>query len=117
MNLHNSDNIMVGWTGASQDAPVSTKAGKTNSVQSTTRKIGLLNKKLQLRSFAAYSGLSARVWLCGFLFLSKSMLSVSLIKSKSLYIPIVLLTLSLRLLKYKNYYLYIFLYDKVLLYV
>jgi len=32
---------MVGWAGASQDAPVSDEAGKTNSVQFTTRKIGL----------------------------------------------------------------------------
>ncbi|WP_230675328.1 ash family protein [Yersinia pseudotuberculosis] len=32
---------MVGWTGASKDAPVSGMAGKTNSVQFTTHKIGL----------------------------------------------------------------------------
>ncbi|MDY4381296.1 ash family protein [Pectobacterium brasiliense] len=32
---------MVGWAGAPQGAPVSDEAGKTNSVQSTTRKIGL----------------------------------------------------------------------------
>ncbi|WP_155276608.1 ash family protein [Pectobacterium brasiliense] len=32
---------MVGWAGAPQGAPVANKAGKTNSVQSTTRKIGL----------------------------------------------------------------------------
>ncbi|MZG33373.1 hypothetical protein E4659_03300 [Dickeya dianthicola] len=33
--------IMVGWAGAPQGAPVSDEAGKTNSAQSTTRKIGL----------------------------------------------------------------------------
>ncbi|EBP3213071.1 ash family protein [Salmonella enterica subsp. enterica serovar Portland] len=33
---------MVGWAGAPQGAPVANKAGKTNSVQSTTHKIGLL---------------------------------------------------------------------------
>ncbi|MBN3057119.1 ash family protein [Pectobacterium brasiliense] len=32
---------MVGWAGAPQGAPVPDEAGKTNSVQSTTRKIGL----------------------------------------------------------------------------
>ncbi|WP_420916642.1 hypothetical protein [Pectobacterium polaris] len=32
---------MVGWAGAPQGAPVSDEAGKTNSVQSTTCKIGL----------------------------------------------------------------------------
>ncbi|WP_390216062.1 ash family protein [Brenneria goodwinii] len=32
---------MVGWAGASKDAPASCNAGKTNSVQSTTHKIGL----------------------------------------------------------------------------
>ncbi|WP_201765880.1 ash family protein [Dickeya dadantii] len=32
---------MVGWAGAPQGAPVSDEAGKTNSAQSTTRKIGL----------------------------------------------------------------------------
>ncbi|WP_335337918.1 hypothetical protein [[Enterobacter] lignolyticus] len=33
---------MVGWAGAPQGAPVANKAGKTNSVQSATNKIGLL---------------------------------------------------------------------------
>ncbi|WP_281350988.1 ash family protein [Budvicia diplopodorum] len=32
---------MVGWAGASKDAPVSGMAGKTNPVQFTTQKIGL----------------------------------------------------------------------------
>jgi len=30
---------MVGWTGASQDAPVSSMAGKANPVQSATRRL------------------------------------------------------------------------------
>jgi hypothetical protein len=36
-----SSSSMVGWAGAPQGAPVSSMAGKTNSVQSITRKIGL----------------------------------------------------------------------------
>ncbi len=32
---------MVGWAGASQDAPVSDNAGYANPVQSTTREIGV----------------------------------------------------------------------------
>lgn len=31
--------IMVGWAGAPQGAPVANKAGKTNSVQSTTHRL------------------------------------------------------------------------------
>ncbi|UPK82009.1 ash family protein [Proteus vulgaris] len=34
---------MVSWTVASQDAPVSNRAGKANSVQFTTSKIGLFS--------------------------------------------------------------------------
>ncbi|WP_165934267.1 ash family protein [Sodalis ligni] len=37
---------MVGWAGAPQGAPVANEAGKTNSVQSTTRKIGLFRWRL-----------------------------------------------------------------------
>lgn len=33
--------VMVGWVGASSEAPVSVQAGKTNLAQSTTSKIGL----------------------------------------------------------------------------
>ncbi|EPC5642039.1 MULTISPECIES: ash family protein [Proteus] len=34
---------MVGWTVASKGAPVSNRAGKANSVQFTTSKIGLFS--------------------------------------------------------------------------
>ncbi len=47
--------IMVGCVGASSEAPVSDNAGKTNSAQSTTRKIGLFGGgyKNQLSEAAA----------------------------------------------------------------
>lgn len=48
--------IMVGCVGASSEAPVSDNAGKTNSAQSTTRKIGLFGGgyKNQLSEAAAW---------------------------------------------------------------
>ncbi|HBC0624440.1 TPA: ash family protein [Serratia marcescens] len=41
---------MVGWAGASQDAPVPCDAGKTNSVQFTTSQIGLCGGEFKTQS-------------------------------------------------------------------
>ncbi|WP_440487279.1 ash family protein [Serratia nevei] len=41
---------MVGWAGASKDAPVPCDAGKTNSVQFTTSQIGLCGGEFKTQS-------------------------------------------------------------------
>ncbi len=47
---------MVGWAGAPQGAPVSSMAGKTNSVQSITRKIGLFGGGLKSHTGGCLNG-------------------------------------------------------------